>query len=250
VIAMPAALKKTQTVEAAPAPALDDRAGLTDAIYAEFAAKNAVAAKEAAVSRCRLNIDEAEQRLERAQKAIPKAKETDAARAAAALSAGRNISGASHTQRAEAAVEEAEHLLEVATAARKKLEADLADLKDDLAEASNQITVAIKELLKPLARQLIDRLSDARRRSAIDMRVLSELLADDPRATPQFVDELRESKAKKQRDAVLAELKAEDARPLYGATDADHELGLQAAKAVKAALIGLRTSSATPLPKI
>jgi hypothetical protein len=245
---MPGAALKKKPVEAA--PALDERGPLTDAIYAEFAAKNAVAAKEAAISRCRLGIDEAEQRLERAQKAIAKAKETDAVKAAAAVSAGRNMSGTSHTQRAEAAVEEAEHLVEVATAARRKLEQDLSTLKDDLAEASNAITIAIKELLKPLARQLIDRLSDARRRSAIDMRVLSELLADDPRATPQFVDELRESKARKLRDAVLAELKAEAARPLYGATDADHELGLQAAKAVKAALIGLRTSAAAPLPKV
>src|SRR5260370_1332192 len=123
---MATALKKKQTVEAA--PVADDREALTAAIHREFAAKNALAAKQEAIARCRTNIDEAGQRLDRAHKAVPK--------------------------------------------------------------------------------------------------------------------------ARGQREAVLAGLKAEASGPLYGAPDADHEVGLQAAKAVKAALLGLRTSSAAPLPKV
>jgi hypothetical protein len=101
----------------------------------------------------------------------------------------------------------------------------------------------------PLIREVTARLADARRRCAVDVRILSELLDEDLRVAP-FVDQMRESNARMLREAVFADLKVEAARPLFGASDHDHELGLQASKEVKAALLALRSSSAAPLPKV
>jgi hypothetical protein len=115
----PTALKKKQTVVEAAPVVVDEREGLTNAIHAHFGARCALEAKEAAISRCRANIDEAESRLEAATKFVDKARQKDADKAAVAIATGREIT-ASHTQRAERAVEEAQRLIEVSAGRTEK----------------------------------------------------------------------------------------------------------------------------------
>jgi hypothetical protein len=70
----------------------DEREALCSALAQRFAARDAVSAKLEAISRCRLGSCEAEETIERLEKSIAKAKETDAIKAAAAISAGRAVS--------------------------------------------------------------------------------------------------------------------------------------------------------------
>jgi hypothetical protein len=245
-----AALKKKHVEAAAVVAAADPREALTSAILAAFGAKVAVEKKQQAIGRSRVGIDEAEARLETAHKAIAAAKQRDAQRAAASISAGRSVMSAASTERAEAAIVEAEHLVEISTAARDALGAELRALEDDRADRASEIEVAIRELIKPLVGQLIEQLRADRRAVAIRFRVLDELLTDDPRVAPVFHDPMRDSRAAAKRAAVLGALKIEASAPLFGPVTADHEAGLQASKDVKAALAGLRVSSVAPLPKV
>jgi hypothetical protein len=99
---MPAALKKKPAVvddksrlAAEAAPAADNpRARLLAAIHADFAARNAVEDKQKAIRAATDKISEAESRLHSAEKAIAKAKQNDADRAAAAITAGREFTAA------------------------------------------------------------------------------------------------------------------------------------------------------------
>jgi hypothetical protein len=248
---MPAATAlKKRKVETGPLVP-DEREALCDAFAARFAASNAVSAKLEAISRCSHGAYEAEEKLERLRKAISKAQEADAIKAAEAISAGRAVTAMPATTKAERAIKEAQDLMEVSDAARLKLEAELRELEDDVSEANTAITVAITELMRPIARQFIDDLQQSRRRGAIAVAVLSELLNDDQRAAPKYNVSLKSMRAQERREAAIAVLKtAEVEHLLFGLSDADHLAAQEATAAVKKAMADLRTSAATPLPKI
>ena len=254
---MPAALKKKPAVvddksrlAAEAAPAADNpRARLLAAIHADFAARNAVEDKQKAIRAATDKISEAESRLHSAEKAIAKAKQNDADRAAAAITAGREFTAA-QTSKAIAAVGEAEHLIEVTTSARSRLRTDLAVLEDNAAAARNDIVVAIKELTLPLAVQLMEELRQTRRRTCICVRVLSELLSDDARMLPVFHDQMRGVRAVKMREGVFAGIKEEANALLFGPSGEDHTLALEASKEMKAALVEMQMNALSPLPKV
>jgi hypothetical protein len=242
------ALKNRQTTaEAAPNP----REVLTLAIRSHFAASNAVEAKRQALVRSRANITDIETRLENAKKSIAKAAQRDAERAAAALDAGRPVvAGAASTEKAEKAVVEAERSIAVAERARKTLTAELTVLEDEQAAAANEIIVGVRELTRPLVEDLLSELRQCRQRTVIITRVLAELLDNDQRQMPRFNDQMRAFKASDARAAVFASIKPEAERLLYGASREDHELGLEIAKDVKAALIDMQRNAAATLPKV
>jgi hypothetical protein len=247
-----AALKKKQPdlrkVEAA--PAMDDREALCAALAARFAAKDAVAAKLEALMRCRRGASDAEDTVERLEKAIAKAQEVDATRAAAAISAGRAVTGMPATAKAEHAVAEAKNVIEVSRAAKFKLEAELRVLQDGVAAAENLVTVAVAELMKPLVGRLIDDLRHARRACTVAVRVLGELFSDNPRLAT-FNDSLKSIQAQERREAVLGGLKtAEVDRLLFGPLPEDHAAAQQATAVVKKAMADLRASAATRLPDL
>ena len=101
-----------------------------------------------------------------------------------------------------------------------------------------------------LSSSLITSARQARRRTAVIVRVLAELLDDDERLAPRFHNSVRGFKATEARDAPLAALKAEARDPLYGPSGDDHEAALEISKSVKAALVEMQRNSAATLPKI
>lgn len=248
---MPASARKKPVIVEAVPPAVDadPRARLLATIHADYAARHAVEDKQKAIRAATDKIAEAESRLDSAQQAIAKAKQNDADRAAAAITAGREFTAA-QTSKAIAAVAEAEHLIEVTASARTRLKADLAVLEDDAAATRNDIIVAVKELTLPLAVQLMDELRQTRRRTSICVRVLSELLSDDAKTLPVFRDQMKGFRADEMRAGVFAGIKAEADRLLFGPSNEDHTVALEASKEMREALRQMQTNALCGLPKV
>jgi hypothetical protein len=159
------------------------------------------------LQRARTGIEAAERDLERCKKAV--AKDIDVKTAATNLDRGANPITPWHASQALGAVETADTSLEIATAAHQRLKDELAVLEDDAAEAHNQIIVAIKQTTRPLLEQLLLELQHLRRRSAVVMRAVAELMDEDVRTLPRFYNALRSLKAEQARAAVFAALKAD-----------------------------------------
>ena len=79
---------------------------------------------------------------------------------------------------------------------------------------------------------------------------MSELPRPNQRQMPRFNDQMRAFKASDARAVVFASIKPEAERLLYGASREDHELALEIAKDVKAALIDMQRNAAATLPKV
>ena len=96
----------------------------------------------------------------------------------------------------------------------------------------------------------MEELTQTRRRTSICVRVLSELLSDDARALPVFHDQMKAFRAEEMREDVFAGIKAEANALLFGPSEEDHMLALEASKEMKAALVQMQTNAVHPLPKV
>lgn len=244
---MPAATRKKPAPDLSPA---GDNVESGDVYTAKRQADDIVAAKLEAIKRARAGITAAEADLEKCRSAIARAKEVDAKAAATNLDRGAAPVAPWHTRDAVSAVERAEVALEIADAAHRRLKAELAVLEDDAATALNEILVAIKWRTRDDLLQYMEELRTASRRAAVLIRVLSELVADDERLAPRFHDTMRGFRASAARDVPFADVRAEVAHLLCGASMDDHEAALEASKLLKAALIAMRTDPQTALPKV
>jgi hypothetical protein len=238
---MPAAKKKP--VEAV-LPAVDDdpRAGLKAAIAAHAEAQKVVEAKQQTIRRALDQIEASEKNLERCRDAVAKAKETDVKSAAAQPDAPW------HFRQAFSDVETAEHALEVADGAHKKLKRDLAELEDNAADAANGVLIEVKLLMMPGAQKLLEESIVLKKRLHLNKRVL-DLITDcerHPNDQPRFRDEMRRMRAAGQRDEVFAELRAEAQHLTFGSPDDV----LDALAVWKAALLALRTDPLAELPEV
>jgi hypothetical protein len=244
-----AALKKTQTVVEAPTPA-DDRAALAQAIAAAAEAEGRVAHQRRAIERAVASIDETEVALAAAAAHIAEARELDTRRAAAAIAADRDVKTASRTAAAIEAEQELAAKLRLQGSARIQLEAELVQLEDDASDAQNQILIAIRRLISPVAMLLYQQLRADRVRVAVASRVLAELLADDDRRAPKFKNSLRSIRASEKRGAVLAKLRDNFQHLLLG-QDNDANAGAEQELAKwRKALSALQTDADTELPPL
>ena len=122
-------------------------------------------------------------------------------------------------------------------------------LRDDASEAANDVAVAVKALVLPVAEAIYKQLLDHKRRVAVLGRILSELVADDERVAPRFHDSLRSMKAAGRRQAVIRELQQNTRHLLLvGADDAAYAAAADALATWRAALAALTADAAAPLP--
>ena len=141
----------------------------------------------------------------------------------------------------------AERDLEVAVAARKRLEQNLAELQDNASEAANEVLVQIKLLLFPIAQKLLNESVILKKRLTMNLRLL-DLLTDDEHRNdqPSFRNDLRGMRASERRNEVLSALRAELQHLTFSAPpDVLNELTLW-----KSALTALRSDPQAELPKV
>jgi hypothetical protein len=243
--------RRRREEEPAPAPIPNDRAALAKAIEAKQKASRAVADQEQAIARVREMVWKAEDELEKLRAKIAKADETDDARAATLLKNDKPITSAWSGDSARRSVTVAEERIRITQRARKRLEAELVTLRDDVAEADNVIWVCIRRLAVPLVQQLITKFHEQKRAAMVTMNVLSELTNDDTRRAPRFQDATRDMRATDERSAVLKPFKAETAfMTLAQADQADYAAIQQAVSELKVALTALQTDANAELPKV
>jgi DNA repair exonuclease SbcCD ATPase subunit len=146
----------------------------------------------------------------------------------------------------EKAVERAERDLEVAIAARKRLEQNLRELEDDAAECANEVLIEIKLLLFPIAKKLLDETDVLKKRLHMNQRLLDLLTSSEhPNDQPRVRDDMRRMRADERRNAVFTELRSEVQRLTFGSPeDVLNELAVW-----KAAVAALRTDPAAALPE-
>jgi hypothetical protein len=132
------------------------RTQLAAALTAAKQARDAVARREQAERRLSDDAREAEQQIEKLQKAVRKAEAAhiDAIAKAAALEKAAPTSG---VPRARQAVTVAEDHLAALRAASKKVEADVPELQKEVVACDAEVERLISEILKPIAEQIIER---------------------------------------------------------------------------------------------
>ena len=182
--------------------------------------KAKLAALEAAVSKARSLIDQRESELEKAHKAIEKARIADANSAAEGLKKAASTPRAS-ASRLSAALEEvtaSEQRLEVARGALAKLKDDVDDQRLNVANAENGVIVYVKYLLVAPLEKLYVETADLKKRLAVSKHIFNLLLATEHRnELPVFGDEhfFAGMKAQDAREAPLKELREKIERLFY-----------------------------------
>ena len=137
----------------------NERAALEAAIRERARAADAVQAHRSAIARARSLVSLAERRLEKAARGIEEAKQENGRLMAEAIAAGDDdANGGAAIVRAARAMEVSglDHV-ETARAALRRLQAQSANVDAALIEATNNIDVAINNLLTPVVRAALER---------------------------------------------------------------------------------------------
>ena len=241
-----AATKKAIANEVA-APLPDGRAALAASITTRQKADAAVTRQEEAIERAQAMLDAADAELERARSKVADADEADTKRAATSIHNEVGVPSPWSGAQARGTVAAGEEKCTQLRLALDRLRADLVGLEDDASEAANDVAVAVKALVLPVAEAIYKQLLDHKRRVAVLGRILSELVADDERVAPRFHDSLRSMKAAGRRQAVMRELQQNTRHLLLvGADDAAYAAAALATW--RAALAALTADAAAPLP--
>ena len=165
-------------------------------------------------------IDQRETELEKAHKAIEKARIADASSAAEGLKRATSTPRASASRLAATLEEEtaSEQRLEVARGALAKLKDDVDDQRLKVANAENGVIVYTKYLLVAPLEKLYDETTELKKRLAVNRHIFNLLLATEHRnELPRFGEKhsLAEMKAQGARDEPLKELRQKIERLFY-----------------------------------
>jgi hypothetical protein len=230
------------------------RDALAAAISAHAKAEADVGAQTATIERANALVAECESKLDAARLAVVAARNRQAQQIADAVSAGTAVSGSSAMRQARAAERDVEDELAAAQEALVgKLEADLADLGDQVRQRKNEVLVARAVVVGPYLANMLALAWKLRRELRVAECILLELLNRDPPDAPHFPPDqiVAHLRAVECRQAVLADLRAEAERFFIAGRDGAEDAACDSAlRAMRTAMTLLATDADAELPAL